>query len=63
MCIHCHRNVFTKPLPGNDKGAWKAADLLKLLFPLQPNPNPYKENNSAQDRGHSVQEPDLEDLI
>jgi hypothetical protein len=58
MCIHCHRNVFTESLPGNDEGPWKAAELLKLVFSLQPNPNSYKEDNSAQDRCHSVQEPE-----
>jgi hypothetical protein len=31
-----------------------AAELLKLEFSLQPNPNSYKENNSAQDRSITV---------
>jgi hypothetical protein len=58
VCIHCHWNVFTEPLPGNDKGPWKAAELLEVMVSLQPNPNSYKENNSAQDRCHSVQGPE-----
>jgi hypothetical protein len=37
MCIHCYRNVFTEPLPGNDKRPWKAAEL-KVVFSLHPNP-------------------------
>jgi apolipoprotein N-acyltransferase len=39
---------------GHGKQA-NSSELLKV-FSLQPNPNSYKENNSAQD--HSVQEPE-----